>query len=465
MFIRFSVENFLSFKEQQTFSMIAGAGRKKPFHLIKKSNRNDISLLKTAVIFGANASGKSNLVRSIDFGQQLILKGTPPDSLIRFEPFRLHEESRLKPSKIEYEFKHQGQAYAYGFIFTQRGIREEWLYRITRHKEYLLFDRNEQDGFDLSALYKLNPDPKEQQFLEFIAKSTPDNQLFLTEIKHRKVKDNVTNIDHLLRVIDWFQNALTVLYPDSKINGLEFELQTDATLATIFEEFLHYFDTGVDGIDLREVPIEELDVAASIKERIRSDLLHERSEKQVALLEDPINKLRYIFSKKGADQITVHKLMTKHKVGGQTTSMHYFDVNEESDGTQRLIDFIPVLIDLFEGDNVFVIDEMERSLHPNLIYDLLDLFLERSQGTPSQLILASHAASLLSQRLLRKDEVWFVAKDTLGASSLYSLEEYDVQFDHRVRKDYLIGRYSAIPRLGNRNKLSPLPPSTNPDHA
>ena len=115
------------------------------------------------------------------------------------------------------------------------------------------------------------------------------------------------------------------------------------------------------------------------------------------------------------------------------------------------------IIDFFKGGNVFIIDEMERSLHPNLIYDLLDLFLDKSDNINSQLILASHESSLLTQKLLRKDEIWFAVKDNDGVSHLHSLEEYNIRFDKEIRKDYLLGRFKAIPSLGNRSTLTVLP--------
>lgn len=107
-----------------------------------------------------------------------------------------------------------------------------------------------------------------------------------------------------------------------------------------------------------------------------------------------------------------------------------------------------------------MIDEMERSLHPNLIYDLFDLFLDKSRNINSQLIVASHESSLLTQKLLRKDEIWFVVKNDEGESQLYSLEEYNVRFDKEIRKDYLLGRFKAVPRIGSRNKLTVLPNQT-----
>lgn len=455
MLIRFSIENFLSFKTRQTFSMIAGrGGRDKSFHIIQKEKRNDTNLLKTGVVFGANASGKSNLIKGIDFGRKLILEGTQTEKPIQFQNFRLHEDCLKSPSRIEYEIKHKGKSYAYGFVFTNKQIIEEWLYEIDRVKESLIFERSQTTKFDLSYLNKINPKEAEQQFLNFIAKGTPDNQLFVTEIRQRKVKDNVSNIEDILNIIDWFQNALTVFYPKSKMEGVEFELKDNSELATIFEEFLKYFDTGINGISLEQIDFDKVKIPSEIKDEIKSKLLNEKSEKTNAWVENPFQNVRYIFTREKEDEIVVRKLMTKHTIYGQNLSTSYFDINEESDGTQRIMDFIPILIDLFKGNNVFVIDEMERSLHPNLIYDLIDLFLDKSEGVKSQLILASHESSLLTQKLLRKDEIWFTAKDEIGSSALYSLEDYDIRFDKTIRKDYLQGRYKAIPRMGSRANLS-----------
>lgn len=455
MLIRFSIENFLSFKDRQTFSMIAGkGGRDKNFHLIKGVNRNDINLVKTSVLFGPNASGKSNMIKAIEFGKRLVLKGTQTEKPINFQNFRLHKECENKDSRLEFEIKHKNKSYAYGFSFNKKEISEEWLYEINRRKEVLIFERNNVSNFNLAPLLKLNPNDKEKQFIEFTAKGTPDNQLLLTEIRNRKVKDNVSNIEDLLNVIDWFQNALTIIYPDSKIEGIEFELSRNTELSTIFTELLNYFDTGINGISLREVEFDKVEIPQKIKDEIKSSLLNDKSEKTNAWVENREQNMRYIFSKENSNEISVKKLMTKHLIEGTDNLSSYFDINEESDGTQRIMDFIPLLIDLFKGDNVFVVDEMERSLHPNLIYDLIDLFLEKSEGKNSQLILASHESSLLTQKLLRKDEIWFTVKDSIGASEVYSLEDFDVRFDKQIRKDYLLGRYKAIPRFGNRHNLS-----------
>ncbi len=451
MLIRFNVENFLSFEGREMFSMIPGKGSLKSEHKTKKVK--GISVLKSAVLFGANASGKSNLIKAIAFGQALVMKGSRPDKPINYQKFRLNAELLNKDSRIEYEIQHRGKNYAYGFTFNKDVIQEEWLYEIGPGTEQKIFERDsrKKNSFDLSYMLGKLKKEEEKQFLNFTAKGTPNNQLFLSEIRSRKVKENVSKINDLLNVIDWFQNALKVISPDDKYNvGLRFELKDDAELLTLFEEFLSYFDTGIDGVCLERVDPENIELPKRLLDDIKEDLMSKKSEIRRAAISTPNNT--YFVSIKD-DDIFVEKFMTKHSVRG-SGEIEKFDTRDESDGTNRVMDFIPLLMDLLKGNNVFIIDEMERSLHPNLIYDLLDLFLSKAEHVNSQLILASHESSLLTQKLLRKDEIWFVVKDQFGASRLHSLEQYNVRFDKEIRKDYLLGRFKAIPRIGSRAKLS-----------
>lgn len=452
MLIKFSVENFSSFCSRQIFSLIPGKGTLKSEHKTKKIN--GVSVLKTSVLFGANASGKSNLIKAIDFGQKLVLKGTKSESVIDYQKFRLNKEFKNKDSRIEYTIQHKNKNYAYGFVFDSDSIKEEWLYEVTSKKDIKIFERNNSnaENFDLENILKNIKLEEEKLFLKFTAKGTPNNQLFLNEIRTRKVKENVSKIDDLLNVIDWFQNSLKVIFPDDKYNeGLKFELKQDEELLTTFEQFLKYFDTGITGVCLEKVDFESVDVPKPILSKIKEDLLSKKSENIRASILSNKNTT-YFLSIKDSD-LVIEKFMTKHTVKGDD-NYEKFDTSDESDGTNRIMDFIPLLLDLLKGDNVFIIDEMERSLHPNLIYDLIDLFVTKAVNVNSQLILASHESSLLTQKLLRKDEVWFVVKDNEGASKLHSLEEYNVRFDKEIRKDYLFGRFKAIPRIGSRNKLT-----------
>ncbi|WP_068471884.1 AAA family ATPase [Saccharicrinis aurantiacus] len=455
MLIRYSVENFMSFKDRETLTLIPGKGTLKSSH--KNSAIKGIKTLKSSIVYGANASGKSNLIKAIDFGRRLVLKGVRSDDSIKYKAHRLDVAVKESNSRIEYEIQHKGKNYAYGFVFNSNEIVEEWLYEFGKKSESMIFERNikNKDHFNLDPLLKRNKNSEEQQFLAFTAKGTPENQLFLTEIKTRRVKENVSDINDLLNVLDWFQNALKVIFPNDKYKaGIKSELKSDSKIQQIFEELLNYFGTGIDGICLNEIKISNLDIPNEILEDISSELeKSEDTETNRIMLVSP-KGLTYFFSRKEG-KLIVEKFMTKHNVKGQERQ-ELFDTSDESDGTNRIIDFIPLILDLLKGDNVFIIDEMERSLHPNLIYEIFDLFLSKSEGINSQLIVASHESTLLTQKLLRKDEIWFVVKND-GASHLHSLEDYNIRFDKQIRKDYLLGRYKGVPSIGNRGNLTVLP--------
>ncbi len=453
MLIRFTVENYLSFREKQVFSLIPGKGSLKSHH--KSTPIKGVSALKAGIIYGANASGKSNLIKAIDFGRQTVLKGTRPEQPISSNFFKLDKSYLNKPAYIEYEIQHKGKNYAYGFTLSTKEIIDEWLFELNKTGETKIFERKGTTTYNLDYFLKRNKSKKEQQFLEFTAKGTPRNQLFVTQIRNTNVTDNVSDITDILNVIDWFQNALTVMYPGTKNISKKFELHKDTNLKQVFNEMLDYFDTGIDGIEFKEVDFEKMDIPSELKEDIKNDLLSEKSEKTSAFLSNPEDDKYYVISK--VDEVTVQAklLKTKHKVVGGGYEL--FDLKDESDGTRRIMDLIPLIVDFFGGGNVFVVDEIERSLHPNLVKDFFEFILEKCDNVNSQLIASSHEATLLTQKLLRKDEIWFAVKDKQGATQLHSLEDYNVRFDKEIMKDYLIGRFRGIPKLGNRNELTILP--------
>lgn len=453
MLIRFTIENFLSFREKQVFSMIPGKGSLKSQH--KSTPVKGVTVLKAGVIYGANASGKSNLIKAIDFGRKIVLKGTKAEQPISTNFYKLDKKFLTKPTYVEYEIQHKEKNYAYGFIINAKEIVDEWLFEINKSGETKIFERIRTTEYDLNFLFKKNKTLVEKQFLEFTAKGTPRNQLLITQIRNTNVTDNVTDIQDILNVIDWFQNALTVIYPGTKNISKKFELHKDTNLQQVFKDMLEYFDTGIDGIEFKEVDFEKMDIPLEVKEDIKNDLFSEKSEKTSAFLSNPQDDKYYVISKIDSHTIQAKLLKTKHKIIGGGYEL--FDLKDESDGTRRIMDLIPLLIDFFRGGNVFVVDEIERSLHPNLVRDFFELILDKCENVNSQFIVSSHEAILLTQKLLRKDEIWFAVKNKEGATKLHSLEDYNVRFDKEIMKDYLLGRFKGVPKIGYRNLLSILP--------
>jgi AAA15 family ATPase/GTPase len=452
MLIRFTVENFLSFGDRQRFSMIPGKGTLKSHH--KSTPVKGVSALKAAIIYGANASGKSNLIKALDFGKKLILNGTKVDQLISTDFFKLDKEISVKPAYFDFEIQHRGRNYAYGFIFDNKEIKEEWLFEISKNGETKIFERKQVTIFDLEKLLKKNSSKSEHQFLDFVSKSTPRNQLFLTQIRNTNVLDNLSDISPLNDVIDWFQNALTIVYPNSKNVGKTFEILKNQDLKQIFDNFLAYCDTGIDGVEFENIDLNKLDIPPQIIEDVKSQLLNKNSEKSIAFFSNPSQDKYFIITVVEENELEAKILKSQHKVEGGDYVL--FDIKDESDGTRRIMDFIPLIVDYLKGGNVFVVDEIERSLHPNLVRDIFDFILENCNNINSQLIATSHEATLLTQKLIRKDEVWFTVKTKKGITKLHSLEEYSVRFDKDIMKDYLLGRYKGVPKIGDRSIITHL---------
>jgi AAA15 family ATPase/GTPase len=451
MLIRFTIENFLSFKERIEFSMLPGKGRLHPHHVTDIGDQDRIPVLRSALIYGANASGKSNLIKALAFGQRLVRRGTIDDQeSLNFKHFRLDIASRSLPSRIEYEFIQDGKSYAYGFVFDATSIHEEWLYEIHKtRKDRKIFERKlEENGkstYLLDGMRFANAD--ERQFLEFTAKGTRRNQLFLAECRSRNVHDNISDFTDIGNALDWFYFGLKIVHPSTRLEPVEFILESSDILRGAFDSMLSYFQTGIHGLELKEIDVEQ----SGIPDKVIREFLRIPSRRQATVRG---REGSYFALERDGDQVTkILKMTAKHKVAG-SDEIEYFEIPEESDGTQRILDLIPRLFDAVVMPCAVFIDEIDNSLHPNLVYDFLEFFLNSTPAAKGQIIATTHESRLLSQKLLRKDEIWLVDKDASGASTLSSLNEFKVRFDKEIRSDYLLGRYGGVPRFGSRASIS-----------
>lgn len=450
MLLRFTVENFMSFKERAELSLIPSKVRRHPEHIIKSENPKDINVLKTAVIYGANASGKSNLIKAMWHVQQMVNIGSRSGRKILFHPYKLEKQNLTTPSRFEFEIKVGQYNYAYGFSADNNEIHEEWLYRIDKLKEELIFERklvNNNHEFSFGDLPFANKN--DELFLDFTAEGTPVTRLFLNECKERNINKKLSYLNGITDVSHWFENNLTIIFPNSKYTGLEMDIQNNQKSSDVFSKLLNSFDTGINKLCLQEVNFETELIGVS--EDLRQKIAEELEEHTNLLLAVPQNT-RYQFCKKSTGEIKAFKLMTSHiNDKGEKT---LFDLNQESDGTLRLLDLAPGLLEIFSRDKTYIIDEIDRSLHPDITSSIFKAFLNNTTQIKSQLIVTTHETNLLNQELVRKDEVWFVRKNTNGESTIYSLEEYQPRFDNDIRRGYLAGRFSAIPLLPKFENLS-----------
>jgi len=458
MLVKFYVENFLSFKDEVCLDMVASAKLKDhQNHVEEIEEGKKISVLRSAVIYGANGAGKSNLVKAIAFARDLILRGTQADEKIRVIPFKIDEKSEKEPCKFEFVFKFQGKIYTYGAVLSADRVIEEWLYFIAKTREAKLFERETHGNGNVTVkpgTSLATNNQQEKDFIQLLARGTRPNQLFLS-----KAIEN--NVALLKPVIEWFKNVLTVITPNASANIIE-GLKQDELFREQMGSFLKIADTGVETVEVEETRIDiqnfkELKgffqpqwdkLSSKNREEITSEINRISQEENMLLNENSSNN-----EKKDRTKTTAFltKIVINHKA--KNGRLIPFEAEEESDGTRRLMDLMPVLYLGDKMEKVFVIDELERSLHPRISRFFVEKYLNTDFKYSGQIIFTTHETHLMDLELLRKDEIVFIEKNKENSSDIYSLVEFKPRNDLKVEKYYMQGRYGGIPFIGDFSKL------------
>ena len=439
MILRLTLENLFSFCEETSISFVAGKGTSHTEQVCRAEKRDDISVLKAGVIYGANASGKSNIIKAIDSIRKIALSGVPKQDI---KLFKLKEDNNA-PSKIEIEFKHKGVYYAYGVVFSIKGIKEEWLYEVNSRSDKEIFTRQANNDSTQFTFGSISGSTENAQLLKFISQSTPVADSFLSEY----VKRNGRGLDAIKAAHSWFAYGLKIIFPTSRYDRISVKVEKDNEFAAATKSLLTLFNTGI--VDIRRTKVRQEDV--DLPKNLLIDLLSTAEPNDNFLVSSLDASNVYFFETSGNGLTTIYKQHLIHKSDkGNDIS---FEMKEESDGSVRLLDFIPMLIDLSLNEVDYVVDEIDRSMHPMLSHKMLEFYFSRlSNERDTQLIFTTHESNLLNLDLIRSDEVWFAEKDRNGASHLTSLAEYKPRED--VRKGYLQGRYGAIPFFAPINSLN-----------
>lgn len=429
----------------QEFSMLGGKVRGKQDHL---DTNKDLKLLKFAAIYGANASGKSNLVSAMDFAQTTILRGIPKRCAGAF--YRNIPENQQKGSYFEFEFKIKDQYFAYGFeiILSDCSLISEWLIEIFPSGENkTIFARDIKAGtYDLGNYFK-NKDHVNTLRIYAEGVKSDDQILFLNEMNRskRSLYKEANELKVFRDVFGWFRYNLDINYPDAPISKYSYFL-SDKSIDEI-SEIIQGFGLGISRFGMVATSIDSLkqDVPKDLLDQIMDDLeegkkiqRESNEKKNTSLLLRGDREFCEIYLD-DENNIKVKTLELEHK-----NSIAKFHLSDESDGTIRLLDLIEILLSE-NSEKVYVIDEIDRCLHPQLVYKLVQSYLEVCKTSKRQLIITTHEAYLMDHDLLRRDEIWFADKNETGETSLYSLEDYNVRFDQKIDKAYLEGRYGGVP--------------------
>ena len=419
----------MSFRDPVSFSMIASR-EKQHSDRVPYTLKYKTKVLPIAAIYGGNASGKTNFFKAINFVKGLVVKGTHPYSLIGVDPFQLKgSQQQDQPVRFSFELLIADAIYAFSFSVTRKEIVEEKLVQISAASEKTLYHRKgPQANFDRSI---------ENDHLRFAFEGTRDNQLFLTNSISQK-------IELFKPIYDWFKDSLELIAPDYRFAQFEQFLNEDHPLFSTMNKKLVQLDTGISHLGGEEIPFENLPIPEALKVNLREEL---PEGKTVSILAEPIND-RYVVTRKNGAFIS-KKLVTFHQNSDGTETK--FEMRQESDGSQRIIDLLPAFLELSapRSNKVYIIDEVDRSLHTLLIRRLLEEYLSHcSQESRSQLLFTTHNVLLMDQELLRRDEMYIAERNSSGVSTLQSLSEYkDVRNDKDIRKSYLQGRFGGIPRI------------------
>lgn len=439
MLIRFAVENFLSFKELTEFNMTAGKMTRHKDHIAVCNGKR---ILKGAYVFGANAGGKSNLIRAIAFAKSIIEDGLENTNCDK-KYFRIDNSCKQKPSVFQFDIYSNGHFYSYGFavsLISQR-IEEEWLYQID-DGDKCIFLRSREQSSSACELYteiKFSTERQKERFYfyaDYICNSKMDHTLFLSDVYLRSPDDEQEYLP-FRDVFDWF-NRLTIIFPESTFDSIE-RLMDDQSERTRLENLLRYFDTGITEVHKKAITFDKAfnNLPEPLLESIKSDMAKKlKGDATRAKVMGDISRFEV--------KLTDGELMAFRVVSDHGNSEDLFEYSDESDGTQRLFDLIPIYQRVLHN-NVIIIDELDRSLHTKAVQEFINYFYSIAQNLNSQLIVTTHDSNIMDLDFIRQDEIWFIERQADHSSKLYSLNQFRERFDKRIEKEYLMGRYGAIP--------------------
>lgn len=421
MIVEFRTANCLSFKEMTEFSMLASKDKSNEANNTFEVNGN--RFLKSAAIYGANGSGKTNFVQALDFMKDFVTG----ESLIHDFTYRLDNSMQKKPSFFEIVFYNKdNKRYRYGFEIGQKAVLSEWLFYVPTTRETTLFTREGQD-ITIGRTFKEGRN---------LADKTKKNRLFLAVVAQ-------LNGDTAQSVIDWFKDMSVMSGLDSDISDTIKILSEkgDKSKKQVLD-ILHRFDIQIEDITLRKRDFSPMPMPAGA----------EASEHMKAVI-DSMNNL---MEKEGQDRMPP-QVITHRKIyeNGKETGLQEFDLQRyESDGTKKLFALAGSLARSLESGQTLVVDELESKLHPLVTKEIVKIFNSKTGNKKNaQLIFTTHDTNLLHGDHFRRDQIWFTEKDKFGSSYLYSLAEYKPRKDASFQKDYINGRYGAVPFIGDFTSL------------
>lgn len=437
MIIRFLAKNIYSFKEQTEFNLLPSSKTTNlPHHKIRQ---NDVEFLRYSAIYGGNGVGKSNLIKAISLFEKIIEEGKIPHT--ENIKFRIGEENKALPVSLGIEFIVEGKIFFYTLTFDNGQILYEYLAKTFKDKDNeLVFERYLDEAgtqkIDFNQTVYSEGNLEWNAFLNAFSKLVPKDEptvYFLT-------KNYSENFEEIKSVHDWFVEYLVIIRPDMRPGALPHILDIHKQMKSFANDFIPNLDIGISSISIEKKEVEE----ATIQQYDNFSVLKENPN-ALSIRVHRITEEETVFSNENG-KIYAKRIVTSHN-GTE------FNIGEESDGTRRLFDYIPALHDIIHNEKVYIIDEIERSIHPLLIKEIVSK-LTLNREIKGQLIFTTHESNLLDQSVLRPDEIWLTEKNQDGATATYPLSDFKIHNTINIENGYLSGRYGGIPILSNLKDLN-----------
>lgn len=434
MLVQFSVKNFRTFKEKATLSLVASNYDKETRETENINLDSDFNLriLKSAIIYGANASGKSKFFEALMFMKHFVItssKDSQKGDKIDVEPFRLNFESEKLPTEFEVVFTHNTALYRYGFEVDDKNVVAEWLYYKPKTKEVELFYR-QGNTFET---HDRNFQKGKMVIKEGLVR---DNALLVSVAA--QFNDVIS-----ISVIDWFQtlNIVSGTDEDEFKNNTIQKIKSKEGKVKILN-FLKAADLGIQDIHYDDFSLADIVQEPEVKYKALMDTLKDIDPEAFSLIS------------------TLHNVYNDdRKIIG---SARFSALKDESNGTKKFLYLSGTIIDVLENGGILIGDELDSKLHPNLVCKIVDLFNSKILNkNNAQLIFNTHDTNLLSSGLFRRDQIWFTEKNKFGEAKLYSLADFksdSVRKTESFEDNYIRGKYGAIPFLGFFDNLNSILP-------
>ncbi len=424
MLIRFRAKNFKSLLDEQELSFVASNAIEDNEIAISLLTE-DVKLLPAAALYGANASGKTNVLGALEhmvLALRVQASGNFGRGSLSYLPFLLDNKSSKESSEFEIEFTHDGVRYRYGFSYKDSTIEEEWLYAYPKGQPQGWFHRSK-NTYKFSRMLKGRN--------QTIADITNPSVLFLASAV-------VHNHKQLTDVFEWFVNYIQFSKPTNfgERMFLSMRAAQDDDLRDSIKQILALADLGIS--DFHVVDNTPDDEKRAFQDKIVAaftDIFSEDEKWETSEFDELMAEVR-------------REVQFGHKAKG--ASVVYLDFDRESRGTKTLFTYITPILWALDVGGLLVIDEIENSLHPVIARQLIQLFqTKETNPNGAQLLFTTHSTGLLRDNLMRRDQIWFTEKGNSGETHLYPLSDYGPRKSENLERGYLQGRYGAIPFLGN----------------